>query len=188
MNTVEVKDRWRRRAALGYIELGMPREAELELAELSPHGRMHDEAIILRLHMAQHWHDWKLATELSELLIGRQPHNVEWRIVLAYSIRRSHSLDAARRILEEALRDYPREAILHFNLGCYACVAGDIDKARKYVREAIRLNDKFARAAERDRDLLPIWAELPVLVHQAQTLALPAPSSVPALPEGDQVA
>lgn len=184
MTAIETKDRWRRRAALGYIELGLPREAERELAEMSPLGRLHEEAIILRLHLAQHWHDWRQAAQLSELLVQRQPEHLEWRILLAYSVRRCDSLDAARRILEAALREHPREAILLFNLGCYACVAGDLHGARKYVREAIRLDGKYAEAAEIDGDLLPLRGELPILVHQAKTLALPAPPKTSALADG----
>lgn len=176
-------DRWRRRAALGYIELGMPEEAERELAEMSPGGRMNEEAIILRLHLAQHWHDWQQASALSEMLVQRHPGNVEWRILLAYSVRRSESLGAARQILVNALENHSREAILHFNLSCYACVAGDLSQARHFLREAIRLDKKYARVAKTDEDLSPLHGEVKAIAKQAKTLALPPPPYLMALPD-----
>ena len=51
-------------------------------------------------------------------------------------------------------------AVLHFNLGCYHCLLGEMDKARERVRRACRLDAEFKQSALYDPDLNAIWGEV----------------------------
>ncbi len=74
-------------------------------------------------------------------------------VTWAYAVRRADSLAAAESILLEAERHHPKEATIQFNLGCYACLRGDLGAARRRIDRAVALDPKFAPAAATDPDL-----------------------------------
>ena len=60
-------------------------------------------------------------------------------------------------ILLEALEKFPNDAMTNYNLGCYACQLGDMDNAKKFVGDAIKLDSKYKLMALDDEDLEPLW-------------------------------
>ena len=85
--------------------------------------------------------------------IRRAPAEASAWVTWAYATRRADSLQAAEKILLEAEHHHPAEPTIQFNLGCYACLRGDLDVARRRVDRAIALDKKFAAAAATDPDL-----------------------------------
>lgn len=73
--------------------------------------------------------------------------------------RPAESLDAAKRILLDALEHHPNSAILHYNLACYECQMGELDVAKARVGHAIKLDPGFAMMALDDEDLKPLWEQ-----------------------------
>ena len=52
------------------------------------------------------------------------------------------------------------DAMISYNHGCYACQLGDMDNAKKFVGDAIKLDSKYKLMALDDEDLEPLWDSL----------------------------
>jgi len=48
----------------------------------------------------------------------------------------------------------------NYILGCYACQLGDMDNAKRFVGDAIKLDSKYKLMALDDADLEPLWDSL----------------------------
>jgi Flp pilus assembly protein TadD len=144
---------WRLSHARGYLALGRHDEAAAELAALPPPWRDGDEALSLHAALLQAQERWIELSSITADLVQRQPGEVGWWVMHAYATRRAGSLDEAEAILREAELRHPHDAIIHFNLGCYACLRGDVEQARVRVAQAILIDKSFARHAADDPDL-----------------------------------
>ena len=83
----------------------------------------------------------------------------------------------ARAVLMEAAAHHPNEALIPYNLGCYACVLGQMEAARKLLEQAFSMDLNLKRLALDDPDLDPIFGE---------NYFQPTPTFIPPhLPESD---
>jgi predicted Zn-dependent protease len=143
-------------AAFGWLELGLPAEARAELAALTAAHAAHPRASACRLALASHEEAWAEAREWAEHLVMLQPDEPQWTISLAYATRRARSLPEAEAILRAARARFPREAVLPYNLACYAAQLGRLDEARTLLAEATALDESVMDLAAQDPDLLPL--------------------------------
>lgn len=150
--------RWHLSHARGYLELGMVREAEAEIDAIPGSAAGSLEVQALRVAVLHEREDWRALRRLATRLVQRQPEQAGWWVSLAFATRRAVSLEKARAILIEAERHHPAEAVIQFNLGCYACQLGDFEEARRRVRASIDLEKEFREIARRDPDLEPLRA------------------------------
>ena len=144
-------------AAMGYLELGMIAEADGELESLPPEDRDRSSVLALRVEIYRTAKKWSLMEVVARELWKRHPDEPDYWTNLAWAVRRSDSMVAARDILLEAVERFPGDAMTHFNLGCYACQLGDIEQAKTRVGRAIELDAKFKLLALDDADLEPLW-------------------------------
>ena len=144
-------------AAEGYLELGMPAEAWLELEEI--HAELHGEPqiLLLRLHVLNKLERWEEATILGKSALKQHPLNGEFYLVTSYATRRCENLELAREILSSGNPVLMNEAIFHYNLACYDCQLGDEERAKAGLQRAIRLDRQFRQTALEDDDLRPLW-------------------------------
>ena len=117
--------------ASGYAELGMYLDADSELEKIDPFNRAAPEILALRIEIYQRLEKWELMQVVAQKLVQFDPDNLQWTISLAYAARRASSIQAAKEILLNAERKFPREAVIKYNLGCYFCQSGEIEKAKK---------------------------------------------------------
>ena len=143
----------RMNAAVGYIELELYEEAEKELDQLPDMHRDRTEVLGIRLEIYQAMRRWEEMRKMAQEIVGRRPEMADGWVALAFATRRAKSIPAAREILLEAARRFPEEAVIAFNLGCYACQSGDLESAEVYVRQAIEQNADFREMARTDEDL-----------------------------------
>jgi hypothetical protein len=61
--------------------------------------------------------------------------------------------ESAFRITSEGLETWPESASLHYNLACYAALAGRADDAVEYLRRAVEIDASVRRWAAQDHDL-----------------------------------
>ena len=161
----------------GYLALGMHQEAWDELENLPPDLRVHDDVLATRIGILQHLGKWESARILAESLAKRSPEKLSWWLDWAYALRREKSVNEARNVLLEAAAHHPDEATIPYNLGCYACVLGEMEAARKLLEMAFTMDESLRREALDDPDLDPIFGE---------NLFEIAPTFVPPhLPESD---
>jgi tetratricopeptide (TPR) repeat protein len=72
----------------------------------------------------------------------RHPDESAYWINLAWFVRRSASIEAEQVILQEPQERFPNDALITYNLGSFSCQLGDMERAKKYVGDAIKLDSK----------------------------------------------
>lgn len=148
--------KWRLAHTRGYLELGLVKEAAAELDQVAPEDAEHPDVLGLRACILQEQKDWPALEIVARRMAGVMPQEVSWWITWAYAARRARTLATADAILREAERLHPGEAIIQFNLGCYACQRGDLIEAKGRVARAIQLDAHFRECAVSDPDLAPL--------------------------------
>jgi Flp pilus assembly protein TadD len=140
-------------ASSGYVELGMLEDAELALEQIEPADKNRKEVrgALLNLYMAAR--KWEMAATVAAEMAKLEPENASWWINLAYSVRRIESIPKAEAILLRAREIHPENAIIAFNLACYACVDGRIEEAKLRLQTAINLEKDILKLAVDDEDL-----------------------------------
>jgi len=141
-------------AVQGYIELGLLVDAREELDSIDQNL---DVVGMLRCDLFSRQSMWQEMRELAERLARSSPTDPQWWISWAYAVRRLESVDAAREILVEARKSHPKQAIIIYNLACYASVSGKFDEARELLKQATDLDAVCKEMAIKDDDLKPLF-------------------------------
>ncbi len=139
--------------AQGYLELGLINEAAAELDRVEPPDDQRLDVLTLRMAVLHEQKNWPGLASIAADVVRRDPAEPGGWVTWAYAIRRSVSLPAAEEILLDAEKRHPTEATIQFNLGCYACLRGDLEEAQRRVDRAIAMEPKFLEAAATDPDL-----------------------------------
>lgn len=147
--------------ANGYRELGMFDDALQELSSLEDSLSQRNECLQMYLAICMEAKRWKDALPVANRLASVETSDPGNLINLAYVTRRAKSLEGARVILENAAKRFPNEAIIHYNLGCYACSAEELDTATSYLAKAFELDPHYIEVGMDDEDLVPLraWIE-----------------------------
>jgi Flp pilus assembly protein TadD len=90
-------------------------------------------------------------------LVKVEPEYAGWWISLAYATRRCESTEEAQKILLRARELHHDNALIEFNLACYASVEDRFEQAKVRLRRAIELDKAIRRLALADEDLKPLW-------------------------------
>jgi Tfp pilus assembly protein PilF len=98
--------------------------------------------------------------EIAKRLAEFQPDEIQWMISLAYATRRADSIHAAKEILLNAESKFPKEGSIKYNLACYFCQTGEIQKAKNYLEKAFEIDLNWRMTALEDEDLKPLWESL----------------------------
>src|SRR5262245_48052470 len=115
-------------------------EADTELDKIDPFNRAAPEVLAIRLAIYHGLKQWELMQEMAKRLANFQPDDVQWIASYAYATRRAESIPAAKEILLNAEPKFPQEAIIKYNLACYFCQTGDIQKGKDYLRRAFEID------------------------------------------------
>jgi Flp pilus assembly protein TadD len=100
---------------------------------------------------------WARAVPLLRKLVKQEPTEPQYWVSLAFAVRRAESIAAAEKILLEARERFPQEAVIWFNLACYAAQQARVADARDLLREAVRHESAYRDLAKTDSDLTPLW-------------------------------
>jgi tetratricopeptide (TPR) repeat protein len=148
------------RAADGYLDLNLVDDAVLELKDVPTDYHQHSGYLTVVYRLCQLTDDWVRARDISKALWIQHAEDVGAWVNYAYAVRRAESIEAAREILITALAQFPKEAIISYNLGCYECQLGALDDARAYLRTAFELGPGFRDMALQDADLDRLHADI----------------------------
>jgi predicted Zn-dependent protease len=135
-------------------------KARRELELIDPTQHQSDLFIDAELRLAMADNRWNDAAQFARTLNERHPDNPAFSIQLAYSVRRGESIEAARDILLDARKRFPKVAVIPFNLACYECQLGHPDEAMAFLEKAFALDRSFREQAFEDDDLKPVWDRL----------------------------
>jgi tetratricopeptide (TPR) repeat protein len=154
-------------AAIGWVQLGNPAEAKLELTKLAPQFETHPEVLEVKWAVFASAKDWAKALKFAEELVRRDANRPSGWLHRAYAMRRvpGGGLQAAWDALIPAVELFPKEATMPYNLSCYACQMGRFIEARKWLRRALSVGNKhqLKAMALADDDLEPLWKEIKAL-------------------------
>jgi len=141
-----------------YHFLGLHDEA-MECLDFLPDALRNDRDInVLRLSILQGQSNWAGAAALAKATLAARPAAPEFYVMGAFAIRRQESLEAAHAFLRHGAPFSETSAIWWYNLACYECCLGNLDRVEKLLGRAFLLDEIYRRIAELDDDLAP-WRE-----------------------------
>ena len=148
--------------ALGYLVLGLVKEAAAELEAVEGEDRRSLPVMLARIELHMVDKDWARLVAVSKDVARADPSQEAAWIGWAFGQRRLTSLPGARAVLLEAEPHLGKScALLHYNLACYECQLGDLAAADVRLRRACQLGGKqFKRLALDDADLKPMWGQI----------------------------
>ena len=149
-------DERRLQAAAGFLELGLPLDANEELESIEATKRTLPAVVALRVQIYGALQAWELMAVCAKQMTRSHPQEPQGYISLAYATRRAESIQAALAILMDAQQLFPEEATILYNLACYEAQLGNLELARGWLQDAIRLAPGDQRRAEEDPDLEPL--------------------------------
>jgi tetratricopeptide (TPR) repeat protein len=148
-------------AAQGWLELGNPREALRELGQVPRPFWNHPDVLDLRWQIHAFEQNWERALMVARELVHTAPARPDAWLHHAYALRRvaGGGLKAAWKALQPALKAFPTEEMIPYNLSCYACQLNELAEAKKLFETAIAVGkkDELKKRALSDSDLKPLW-------------------------------
>ena len=167
MKPLDLPDIHYLRAAEGWFELGDGGEALHELDHISPGEKNHPAVLELRFEILAKKCQWDTCRDIAEVLTRDAPANAGGWLRFAYATRRATggSDQAAFDILHPVFEKFPGEPTIPYNLACYVCQLGRLAEARRWLKEAFAIGNvtQLKMMALSDRDLEPLWKEIPLI-------------------------
>ena len=163
MNTaLQPPDTFHIQAAQGWLELGSPAEAKIELEKVSPQFQGHAEVLKVQWGICAAEKQWESALEAASRLVSLEPDDPLGWVHRSYSLHELKRTQEAKDNLLHVVEKFPISATMHYNLACYECQLGNLTEARKWLAKAFRLGnrDQMKLAALGDLDLKPLWQEI----------------------------
>lgn len=150
-------------AAVGWLELGLPDEALMEIAGLPNHQQMRREVLELKLLAQMTGQSWNLASDTARLLCLKDPEEPLFFLRAAYCLHETGDTLAACNWLLRGPKSLMDMAVFHYNLACYLWTLGEERRARSHLRTAVRMDRSLLDSAKEDRDLDGMHIEDPAM-------------------------
>jgi hypothetical protein len=147
-------------AAVGWLELGLPKDALAELDRLPEEARGLPDVLEVRWLILADLKQWDTALQTSERLITAAPERASSWLHHAYTVRRASTggLEAAFHVLA-SVSDKFVEPTIPYNLACYTCQLqrGEAE-TMKWFERALALGNpaELIEMAMHDPDLEPV--------------------------------
>jgi tetratricopeptide (TPR) repeat protein len=155
-------------AAEGWLALGNSAEAGEEIARIAPALLDHPEVLEVRWNICAAGQRWETAFEIADRLVTVAPERSSGWIHRAYSVRRASGggLQKAWDALRPAYEKFPKEAVIPYNLACYAAQFGRLDEAWEWLHKSMEAEGNVQTIQQRalaDSDLSALWERLRTL-------------------------
>ena len=149
-------------AATGWLELGNPREARIELQRIAPARQQRPEVLELHWRICAEEKDWSTALAVARQLVHAVPEDPTGWIHQSYCLHELKRTDEARSLLLGVVEQFSRVSTVSYNLACYACQLGKLLEARRWLDRATQLvgKDRVKAMALMDPDLAPMRDEI----------------------------
>jgi len=166
MSPLEPPDSHFLNAATGWLMLGNRVEARAEFEQIRAALRKHPPVLEFEWRLLAAEKRWLDAVAAGERLLRVCPDDANAWVHRSYALHELRRTREAFDLLLRAVRRFPQEIIIPYNLACYTCQLGDLAAARCWLEQALALDDgveeklRRLRAALEDRDLQALWPEL----------------------------
>jgi tetratricopeptide (TPR) repeat protein len=175
MSPLEPPDSHFLNAATGWLMLGNAAEARAEFKQIRAGLQEHPLVLEFEWRLLAAEKRWLDAVEAGERLLRVCPDDANAWVHRSYALHELRRTREAFDLLLPALRRFPQEIIIPYNLACYTCQLGDLAAARRWFEQALALDDGVEeklyrlRAALEDPDLQVLWPELQGRVADLRT-------------------
>lgn len=180
MNALSTTERFHLEAAEGWLMLGNPIEAHEELEHLSGDSNQHPAVLSMRwqVYAAARW--WEAAYVVAKALCELAPDSAEAWICQANTVRNYKGVMEAWSLLLRVANKFPNDAIIRYNLACYAAQMGLLEESCGWLVQAFELEEsvQLKLAALYDPDLQPLWEKIGRRRVEQVTGHVPRPASV----------
>ena len=143
--------------ANGYLDLGMTKEAALELNAIPDNQQSRPEVRTMKIRLHLKSRQWKKMADVAKALVEHSPEIAFGWVNWAYALRELNRNKKAKEIATEGLLQHPNEAVLWFNLACYCSLLGEVEEASNHLDKAISIEKSFEAEAVDDPDLDNLW-------------------------------
>jgi Flp pilus assembly protein TadD len=139
-------------AAEGYLELGMHEHALAALDRLGDPTSLETRATYLKGEALRAL--GRFGESLIELQRAAEasPDDIHIWLAMGWCYKRTGRIHMAIQALEEALTVEPGDALIHYNLACYWCLAGNKPRALKYLADTFRIDANYRDLVDAERD------------------------------------
>lgn len=120
-------------AAMGWLELGIPQEAQAEIESLSFLHRYHPDVLVIRWKICARMLRWDQALALARCLIEIAPDQPAGHICLAYSLYNSQRAQEAYLELRNAAQRFPNTGPIFYFLARLASRVGPEAEAKLWL-------------------------------------------------------
>jgi len=119
-------------AAAGWIQLGDYDSANDELEKIRAEWRAHPDVLELRWLIYSNDEQWDACLDITSAVVKMASDRVSGRVDKAYSLRRvsGGGIEKAKLVLDEAVKLFPTEWAVQYNLACYCAQLGQLDVAQ----------------------------------------------------------
>jgi len=139
--------------ATGYAQLQMWRQAWDELEKLPADARTTDEALNLSLGVLVGLKRYEAVVTLAEEMVRQGAESQSARLMGAYAIRLTRSVEEAKAFLMAGEEVLKYNASFHYQLAVYESQMRKVDEARRHLNQALTLNPDLRETALEDEDL-----------------------------------
>lgn len=166
-------------AATGWLMLGNAKEAWLEFKQIRPEASAHPDVLDFEWRWFAHEKRWQEAVEVGERLVTHWPDRADAWIHRSYALHELRRTQEAFEQLLPAVKRFPKETTIPYNLACYTSQLGDLPAARHWFAQVLALGHQPAEKVHRlksaltDFDLQPLWPELRQHLESLETASNP---------------
>lgn len=162
MKALSHTDRIYLQAAEGWLMLGNPLEANEELERIDSENSFHPAVLAMRwqVYAGAQW--WEAAYVVSKALCEFAPDSPAAWICHANTVRNYKGVMEAWHTLLGVVSRFPDDAVIRYNLSCYAAQLGLLEESCGWLIQAFDLEEsvQLKLAALYDVDLQPLWDKI----------------------------
>jgi tetratricopeptide (TPR) repeat protein len=144
-------------AAQGFLSLGMFMDADAALDDIDPFCRHLPEVLAVRVKIYQALQRWELMEVVAKRMVEYIPEDAGWWVLWAQATSHSQSVDAARLIMVNALEHHEDDAGVHFNLACYECGLGNMERTKECLKTCFDIDPSWRIIALNDERFEALW-------------------------------
>ncbi len=149
-------------AAVGWLELGNPSEALVELNQIGREFLDHPQVLEVKWQIFARTEKWDKSLPIAQAFCQVAPDYPQGWLHQAVSLYRLQRTEEAWNLLLPIAKKFPRSWIISYDLACYACQLKRVEEGRSWLKKAFRLGDpkEIKLLALADPDLKVLWPEI----------------------------
>ena len=149
-------------AAQGWLELGLPLEANAELEKISLRHIARPDVLELRWQIFAQAKKWSDCLTVAAAIIQLAPDEPMGLIHRSFALHELKRTAEARDNLMPAVDKFPKDVTMRYNLACYECQLGNLERAKLWLERAATMSNpkEIKSMALDDPDLKPLWQEI----------------------------